>query len=397
MSFEYDPIQRETNTPTKEENTHSDLGGRSMAPPTLQLQASDPSTQAAPLQLTGEDDTLLDWLLDKAVETAIDLGMNALYNNGMRDEDKITDLMFKVANPSVDLKKLTRAQRKQKKQLLLKKVRPFLKAQKKREYKEIGDEIKDNQDDYGVSKADMKGSQVLYKPGIRSKAKFFNDPEFQANMDYTDELMEKDEVKKTNLGTSEMARDKGLVLSFLSRETGTMKKNSYYATLLKNPEKYLITAGSDVHKRGKAGYDYAYKYQKKHFDAAGEDMKPVPQKELKEGKKDRKPAKIKAKNILFATMGLVANCETKVKGKLGSANWDKLDTAAKRIWIAVAFARPGGGLNSQIEKIKKYYDRKGEKVDYNSITNSKIAGTSGVLKRAKNLALRATVFEKIVK
>ena len=101
MSFEFDPLQRETNTPTKEENTHTEAGGRSMAPPTLQLSAS---SKEAPMQLTGED-TLMDWLWDKAKETAIDMGMAALYNNGMRDEDKMTDLMFMVANPTLDHKR----------------------------------------------------------------------------------------------------------------------------------------------------------------------------------------------------------------------------------------------------------------------------------------------------
>ncbi len=393
MSHEKSP--RQAPAPAVLRNENSSHIGQSLNPPSFQLQASHATPTDSPLQLEKEkEDNFQEEMMDIIYDTALSVLYHGL---GMRDEEEITDKLFNGSNPELEGKKLTREQRKERKRLLLKKVRPYLKEQRLKEYKEIGAEIEDNRDDYGVSKADMKGSQVLYKPGIRKKAKFFNDPEFQSNMEHTDKLMEKEEVQKTNLGDSEMAKDKGLILSFLSRETGTMKAGSYYTSLLKDPEEFLITAGSDVHPKGKAGYDYAYKYQKNHFDAAGEEMKPVPKKELKDGKDDRKPAKIKAKNILFATMGLVANCETKVKDKLGSANWDKLDLAAKRIWIAVAFARPGEGLNNQIEKIKKYYDRKGEEVDYNSIKNSKIAGSGGVLKRAKNLALRSTVFEKLVK
>lgn len=367
--------------------------GASLTPPAFQLSASS----AGPVQMAKNKEEKEKDTMEKIQDAFLDLAISAYYHmSGITDEEELAKKVFLKWNPDYDGENLTKAQKNELTKFRKSKIRPYVRAQRKFEKEKIGEKIEENREDYGVPEKDVDKHLVLNKGAIRDKIKFFQKKEFQDNMRYSEELLEKEEVKKTSLGNSEMAKDKGLVLSFLSRETGPIGKTNYYGQLLKDPEKFLVTCGSDVHPKGKAGFDYLYKYQKDQFDAAGEEIKEVPESELKAGKKDRKPGEIKAKNFLFATMGLVANCEKNVRGKMGDAAWGKLSTASKRIWIAVAFARPGGGLTSQIKKIEDHYAAKKEEVDFNSINDSAIAGSSGVLERAKALALRAEIFGQMV-
>jgi hypothetical protein len=206
-------------------------------------------------------------------------------------------------------------------------------------------------------------------------------------------------IEKTRIVQYSAAKDIGLILAILSRETGPIGYR-YYKYLKLNPSRKFVTSGADVHKNGIAGFDFMMggnqaAFHRKNFKDAGISITSVKKSELKQGKSNRAPGRIQVKHFLFAAFSMLAYCEKRLKVRLNATVFDAMDLKAKRVWIALYFALPGGvlKLKSKIDDIASDDRIMGK---YGRLILKKETpppNSRGTLTRARGIALKADIFE----
>lgn len=247
---------------------------------------------------------------------------------------------------------------------------------------------------YGLTKTDVSSLKVLSLSGTMKKIDFFKSQTFKDNLEYTRDLL-----KKTQIKDFSVYHDLGFILAIFSRETGPIYYR-YYKNLGPNPGRKYVTSGADVHSNGIAGFDFMMSggqstFHKKNFADAGISISSVLKSELKPGKTDRAPGRIEVRHFLFAAFSMLAYCEKRLIARMGKAVYDSLDIKAKRTWLALYFALPGGVVKME-STIKGIRPSTSLTERYSTLildSSTPPPNSKGTLRRARGAALKGHVYE----
>lgn len=222
-------------------------------------------------------------------------------------------------------------------------------------------------------------------------------PTYGAHIRYSMDLF-----NKTSIVSFKSGRDVNFVIAIATREGGTRG-------VFRTDNTKVVSAGRDVHYQGVSGLDYLFK-RAKYFKQAGIPIWKVSKSELRKGKKNRAPAIVYAKHLLFSHMVEVANREyttwkkhlrevLKKNGESGipKEHFNNLSKNARRTWAALTYSG-GRYVRGTMDYIIKDQKRRGAKTDFNAIMTLNFTGfryfSRVILARATSL--RAHVFDHLV-
>ncbi|OFE15394.1 hypothetical protein BA895_06685 [Humibacillus sp. DSM 29435] len=348
---------------------------------------------------------------------------------GFRDENKITNLLFWADHPEMILQKIDPAQTELVRLWISIRdttVRPALrdtahKATGSGKHKDgspkpkldhgshlstsAADFIAKNRAQLGLSEENESRSAHFYSKGKRAELRAM-DPEnvakYASKYSQATSHFERSKVlfRESSLGQWKSGEDVAFVAAIATREGG--------AGIFRTDTEKVVSGGKDTHKKGASGLDNLGRDEyRKEFEKSGLFIEKVDRDDPDLKAKNRNPAWIEARDLMFAHMITTANHEklfrtsylasAAKKAKVtvdGESLWAGLSDPARRSWLALFYS----GVGHVAGTLKTLFDEQrtsGRAVDLNDIVGKDDFPSINRVILARATALRAATFEHL--
>lgn len=348
---------------------------------------------------------------------------------GLRDENKITNLLFWAEHPTMVLQKIDPAQTELMRQWICIRnttVRPTLrgaadKAKGGGKCKndsaapkvEAGTSlattaatfIAENRAKWGLSKENECRSARFYSKGKRDELRAMDPANIakyakKYNAATTHFERSTELFRHSSLAEWKSGEDIAFIAAIATREGG--------AGIFRTDTEKVVSGGKDTHKKGASGLDNLGRAEyRKEFEDAGLSIKTVDANDPDLKAKNRTPAWIEAKDLLFAHMITTANHEKlfrtsylasaakKAKVEVDAESlWAGLSDPARRSWLGLFYSGVGH-VASTLEALFDEQRTSGHAADLNDILSKDDFPSFNRVILARATALRAAAFEHL--